>query len=113
MIFHLVSLFLITGSPYHGEKSKKELTNFNNYWPRSDHFSLFFDSFRFYDLEMTLNDPEINFYILPGCSSRGDKQTIKSSSKSDSSLIFCDNKSKSTMDRNSKTQAWAALVLRV
>ena len=27
------------------EKHKKELTNFNNYWPRSDHLSLIFVTF--------------------------------------------------------------------
>ena len=81
MILHLVSLFLITGSPYQDEKHKKELTNFNNYLPTSDHFSLIFVSFCFYDLEMTLNDPEFSIDISSGYSSYRVKQTVKSSSK--------------------------------
>ena len=35
------------GSPYQDEKYKKELTNFNNYWLRSDNFSSIFVRFRF------------------------------------------------------------------
>jgi len=47
IVLYLVPLFLITGSPYPDEKYKKELTNFSNYWLRSDHFSSIIVRFRF------------------------------------------------------------------
>ena len=62
---------------------------------------------------MALNDPEFNSIFFPGCCSCRDKQTITGSSKSDSSSICCDNKSKSTMEWHSKTEAWAPWVLGV
>ena len=93
------SIQLVVSQKTFRQSTKKELADFNNYWPRLRHFPPILPDFIFYDLEMAFYDLEFSVSIFPNCSSHQ-----KTFIQIGLFVLVCDKKCKLRMDPSNKTQ---------